>query len=380
MIYLLLTILLGPSIFYTWYSLKSVLHWKQLRETSSSPVSDSIFFSIIIPVRNEAKNIAKCLDHLLQQSYPRDKFEIIVVNDHSSDDTVQIVQHFAQKSIRILNLSDYIPIDFSGSYKKKALEYGISEAKGSWIISTDGDVWMGCDWLQTIANTISDHNATMVCGPVLYEKYNNHFEKYQGLDLAGMMLITAAGFASGRPQLCNGANLAIRRDIFYAVEGYSGNAHIASGDDLFLLEKVCRAFPNTVHFAKSTAATVYTSPTPTYQAYLSQRLRWGTKTAQLDHKQTLWTLSVLWFNCLNLFAVLVLTPILGWPFAILAVFLWASKTSVDYLLLKTAVGFWRRSDLLRSFWLSELYHTSLLTLLGLIGLSKRELNWKERNI
>ena len=372
--------LLAPSLFYSWYSLRCVQLWEQLKEPATQVSGSSILFSIIIPVRNEGKHLQKCLQHLLRQSYPQQQFEIIVVNDHSTDDTVEVVQALLPQNIQLLHLSAYLPANFSGSFKKKALEYGISKSKGDWIVTIDGDTWMDPNWLQSIASIIAHTHAKMVCGPVLYGNVTDSFERFQALDIGGMMLITGAGFAAQKPELCNGANLAIGRVAFDAVDGYAGNAQIASGDDLFLLEKVNQMFPNSVQFAKSRASVVYTNPAKSISAFLAQRLRWGTKTAKLKQKRTLWTLSLLWLNCINLLVVLLLLPFYGTSMLLLASFLWISKAAVDYRLLHRSVAFWQQTVLLRHFVFSEIFHTVLLAVVGLLGLLKTKVKWKERNI
>ncbi|NCX96771.1 MAG: glycosyltransferase, partial [Chitinophagia bacterium] len=96
--------------------------------------------SIIIPARNEQKNIDACIDSILAQRYPQDLYEIIVVNDHSEDDTAAIVKHYNDSRITLLELEDHLPIGKQiNAYKKEALAAGIAQAKHPLIITTDAD-------------------------------------------------------------------------------------------------------------------------------------------------------------------------------------------------------------------------------------------------
>src|ERR1700682_4971499 len=84
------------------------------------------FVTVIIPARNEEKNIGKCLQSLLQQTYPKEAMEVIVVNDHSTDNTESIVKSFVQRFIRLINLAEHMNGNPINSYKKKAVEIAVA--------------------------------------------------------------------------------------------------------------------------------------------------------------------------------------------------------------------------------------------------------------
>jgi glycosyltransferase involved in cell wall biosynthesis len=178
--------------------------------------------SIIIPARNEEDNIGKCLDAILQQDYPKDLFEVVVVDDHSTDDTVSIVTGYA--NVKCIKLSDH-PTDKIIAYKKKALSIGISNSNGELIVTTDADCYMGKHWLKHIAAQYEQDNAVMIVAPVDFTCNNSLVQTFQSLDFMSMQGITVASHKLGLGNMSNGANLAFTRKSYEAVDGYIGIDH-----------------------------------------------------------------------------------------------------------------------------------------------------------
>jgi len=372
--------LLLIGFFYFGYSILNIFYWKKLPKFEFKPVDNQHFFSIIISARNEESSIYDCLQSIFNQNYPVDKFEIIVINDFSTDQTLQILQKFSTENLVILNLSDYISGNYEGGYKKKAIEIGINKSKGNWIITTDGDVVASENWLMTINAFIQSNNTKLLTGPVLFEPTYSILERFQALDFTGMMLITAAGYANGNPILCNGANLTFSKSVFYEVGGYDGNEQIPSGDDLFLLEKIKKIYPSEVHFLKTSSALIYTKPKSKISEYVQQRLRWGTKTTKLKDKSTIITLGLIWLNCLNFTLGLFLAPFISFQLWAIVVFVGSLKAIIDYVLLYNSTTFWKKRKLLRGFIISEFYHTFFTAIIGLLGLFSKKATWKSRTI
>ncbi len=107
--------------------------------------------SVIVPARNEEQYIVRCIQSLLDQTYQSDLFEIIIVDDCSTDDTLSIAKSFLQSNVKAISLND---IDYGkviNSYKKKAIETGITLAKGELIVCTDADCIAPVTWLQSLA-------------------------------------------------------------------------------------------------------------------------------------------------------------------------------------------------------------------------------------
>ena len=239
------------------------------------------FISVVVPVRNESANVASVIDDLLSQNFPKDLYEIIVVDDHSEDSTGEIVQQLIDNGtggLRLIRLSDKSP-EGSASLtgKKQALKIGIQEAKGDIIATTDGDCAMGTNWLKSIGSYFENKAATMVVGPVTFHHENTAFEHMQSLEFAALVGVGAVTLKLGVPTMCNGANLAFTKKAFEEVGGYNDNINIPSGDDEFLLQKISTTFPQQVFFNTFQEGLVYTKPAREARVFLNQRVRWSGK-------------------------------------------------------------------------------------------------------
>lgn len=231
-----------------------------------------VSISVIIPVRNEVSNIALLLNDLKQQDYPKEYFEVIVVNDHSSDGTDQVVDEAISKlgpRFRQVHLSDT-------KGKKAAATFGVEVATGEYILCTDGDCRVPKTWIATYAAFIKQQSPYMVSGPVRMTG-NRFFDKIQAMDFSSLQAFGATSLEQGMASSCNGANMAYSKEAFLKVDGYKGNENLASGDDEFLLQKIFAVFPGKVYFMKSHAAIVETMPKHNLKGFIQQRVRWASK-------------------------------------------------------------------------------------------------------
>jgi len=243
---------------------------------------DKITFSIIIPFRNEAENLPDLLQSLSKLDYTKDLFEIIFVDDASEDNSVELLTNFKIKS-SLFNIEIVTNQRMSNSPKKDAITTAIHIAKHKWIVTTDADCIVPIKWLKTLNSFIQKHNPKMVVAPVTYHIKNTFFEYFQLLDFLSLQSVTIAGFGIKRPFLCNAANLAYKKDLFISLNGFNGNIKIASGDDIFLMEKAVKKYPKKVKYLKSKNALVTTSPQVSIKDLIHQRLRWAAKTSSLDN-------------------------------------------------------------------------------------------------
>lgn len=221
--------------------------------------------SVVVPVRNEANNLPHLLSDLLQQRY--DDFEVIVVDDHSTDNTVAVIENLNPATIRI--------IKNSGNGKKSAIATGIALAQGEIIVTTDADCRVHKHWLAGVNAAFSSDKIKMVMGAVSIAESKNIFARMQQLELASLMGTSAASLQLGFPTMCNGANLAFRRQVFLDVNGYDGNLHIASGDDEFLMRKIHARYPDSLAYNPSDPVITLSQSTPSL--FFQQRLRWASK-------------------------------------------------------------------------------------------------------
>jgi len=337
--------------------------------------------SVIVAARNEAANIGACLHSLALQDYPADRLEIIVVDDHSTDGTGAIVQTRGGDRVRLLRLAEHLAPEQEGhAFKKQAIALGVHMARHALVVTTDADCRAGPHWLRSLAMAQVPNDRQFVAGPVNFQDEKNALERFQSLDFLGMMLITGAGLRLGWLPMANGANLAYPKEVFKQVGGYAGVDHLASGDDLFLLHKIRERFPEGLTFVKQRAAVVYTRAKPNLRAFLRQRLRWATKNGSYRQYGLTAVLGVVFLLCW----LILLLPLFAWW---IAPSLWelfwgllALKILADYILLSTAARFFKRTDLLRSFPLSQLFHLLYIAGIGLAANLVKEYEWKGRRV
>lgn len=236
------------------------------------------FVSVVVAVRNEEGSISRLLTSLEVQDFARSNFEVIFVNDHSTDASAERIERWIksnqQLQVRLLQSP--------GEGKKHALTEGIQRAKGEIILTTDADCVLPPDWISTMVlsfNVDSDkatQETTMVVGSVKIQQDKSLFSKLQTLEFSSVMGTGVALLEVGFPVMCNGASLAFRKKSFVAVNGYEGNLHIPSGDDEFLMRKLNEQFPGSIKSIRS-ASVVSTQPQTSLKKFIHQRLRWASK-------------------------------------------------------------------------------------------------------
>ncbi len=239
-------------------------------------------FSIVIPFRNEAENLPDLLQSLSELEYSKHLFEILFIDDASEDDSVEIIHGFITQH-HTLSIENKKNIRVTNSPKKDAITTAIYSAKNEWIITTDADCIVPKLWLKTLDAFIQKHNLEMIIAPVTYSVSNIFFEQFQLLDFLSLQSATIAGFGIGKPFLCNGANLTYKKEEFKLLKGFEGNTNIASGDDIFLMEKFLIKHPKKVMCLKSLNALVSTKPQDSVANLIQQRLRWAAKTASYNN-------------------------------------------------------------------------------------------------
>lgn len=288
---------------YVWLMLAySYGYFKPKRNGAAPKPGEQPFFSIIIPARNEAANIEKCLNSILNNNYPGDKFEIILIDDFSEDDTYTIAARLAGNNLQVIRLSDHINKEERlNAFKKKALEIGISKTKGTYIITTDADCIVPANWLRSYAEKLNTSgNIQCLAAPVNFIPYNNRknwLYYFQSIDFMTMQGITIASNRLGLGNMSNGANFLFSKKAFETVGGYKGIDQKASGDDMMLMQKIQQQYPDGIDFLFDKNAIVATPVQPDWASFLNQRIRWASKADSYPQvKLTLVLLLVYLFN------------------------------------------------------------------------------------
>lgn len=202
-------------------------------------------FSVIIPARNEEAGIRACLLSVLEQDYPTALWELIVINDHSTDGTESIIRSLQKEypNLKLLNLAEVIQEENINAYKKKAIETAIARSEGDWIVTTDADCTVTPKWLGLLDAYIRQNDSVFIAAPVMFFNRNSFLDKFQLLDFMSLQGITAAAVSAGYHTMCNGANIAYQKAAFYAVGQFRGIDHLASGDDMLLMNKIKKQYP-----------------------------------------------------------------------------------------------------------------------------------------
>ncbi len=249
----------------------------KIKAVEYSKLNPETFFAIIIPFRNEEENLPHLLESLRKLNYPKDLFEIILVDDFSNDDSVKLIYKWRMENGEFqTTLLQNLRI--SNSPKKDAISRAIPIIKNEWIINTDADCVVPENWLLTLDNYIQNNKVSMIGGAVSYSFKPSFLHHFQQLDLMSLQGATIGSFGLGLAFMCNGANFSYTKSFFNELNGFSGNDTIASGDDVFLLQKAMLYNPERVHYLKSTETTVSTKPTNSWYDLFQQRLRWASKT------------------------------------------------------------------------------------------------------
>ncbi len=283
--------------------------FRKLRPFQTQGLDPATRFSIIIPARNEAENIGNCLQDLLSQNYPAHLVEIIVINDHSTDDTAAIVQSLIREypqQIQLIDLEEKLRGQEMNAYKKKAIEIAIGESRGEWIVTTDADCRLPNQWLALYDAYIQQHKPVMVAGPVMFTSNGSIIQLFQLLDFMSLQGITAAAVSARSHTMCNGANLAYRKDVFYEVGQFAGIDQLASGDDMLLMYKIKQEYPQGLGYLFNRNAIVRTAPMFTWKQFINQRIRWASKADRYKDRSIFWVLLLVYL--LNL-SLLILLPV-----------------------------------------------------------------------
>ena len=282
--------------------------WFRLKTFSPGKDNLNTIVSIIVPARNEENNIGGLLKNLTQQDYPKENFEIIIIDDNSTDNTAEFVTVFINQhpecNIKIIHLLEGNP---EVAYKKKAISKAIEASRGELIITTDADCRVNQNWLRSFVSFYLTEKVQMIVGPVCFHYESSIFEKMQSFEFLSLIAITAGAIRIGRPIMCNGANLAYEKSAFITVGGF-GNDKFSSGDDVFLLLKIKQHFGNkSVKFLKNTDAIVYTEPKKSIKEFIHQRVRWASKNKGYDAKILLVSFTVYMVNLLLISGLLMAT-------------------------------------------------------------------------
>ncbi|NUM31158.1 MAG: glycosyltransferase [Bacteroidetes bacterium] len=367
MIYFVFAVIL----IYLAYVISWIWGWKNTCVTQIAELNLKV--SLIIPCRNEEQNISTLLKSIDKQNYNFLNLEVIIINDHSVDKTLETIANAKLENFKPLILN----LNTNEKGKKAAITKGISNSANEIIVCTDSDCVLGENFLKTIISAFADENIKLVCGPVIFNQSKGIINKYLKLDLISMITIGAATIKTGTPTMCNGANIAYRKSVFNDVKGFEGNENKMSGDDEFLLQKVFIKYSKGIKFVKNKDAIVKTNAPKSLNEFLNQRIRWASKAGHYKaFSSKILPFFIFILNCLMLYTMINFTF-----FSDLKNFLilWGSKIVIDTCFLGFTLGFFNARKLMVIAIPAMFLHVFYIFFIGILSLS-RKYEWKGRTV
>jgi len=325
--------------------------------TSNNPAKP--FVSVLVPARNEAKHIQNCLMSLLQQTYPSHLYEVLVIDDNSTDNTCQIVENFVKEKPQF-RLLIYKNDGRHPTYKKQALKFGLKEAKGEIIFTIDADSIAQKNWLE-----ITFHPD--------FEK--NLFHKLQTLEFAGIVFCGVGSLKNGFPIICNGSNLSYRKKAFEDAGGYDGHEHLPSGDDDLLLQNIHNKTSWKVKYSLDRETINYTVPLNSVKGFLNQRSRWASKSLHYPSKLIFLILFVIYifYSLTFLLFPLSMLGYLPLKLYILGILL---KIFPEALIIHKGLQVLNRKDLFPLFLIAQIFQVPYILYAGFRGFFHK-FSWKD---
>lgn len=353
--------------------------WSNIPKNQDVNCSDSV--SVIMACRNEEDNVINLIEDVRKQNFDKNRFEMIVVNDHSEDRTLEILQQKEQdwKQLTVISLEDE-------RGKKTAIRKGIAIAKGDIILCTDADCRLGKDWMRTIVNYFSDNQILFVSSLVEYIYQKGLFQKFQSLDFLSLVASGACSIVRENPLFCNGANLAFRKHIYDTITEDRFAQFIT--DDISLLNYIHKNYPHSICVAKEKDTIARTKSNSTYRSFINQKIRWinfsrsensthVTSIAFIIFMMNFLIILFLFLAIFNEFYNIHYVSFLLSKYIFLGLFL--VKCLSDYKFLSPVLEFFRRRDLivyLFAFQIIYSFYISLIVPLSFII----KTNWKKRTL
>jgi len=385
------------TLLYVITILALTIGWFRIKRWKKDDTVPKTNISVVIPVRNEADNIGELLTDLLNQSYPKELHEVILVDDNSEDKTVEIVNDYRHKTqdargktqdargktqeARGKRQDERLEIVRNdGEGKKEAIRKGVEIAEGDLIVTTDADCRVGPEWLSSIASYYEKYNPKLISGPVILEKTYGFFKSFQSMELMSLVASGAGAIGINRPIMCNGANLAFEKEAYLEVNNDKKDLKYASGDDIFMLLKIKKLYGGrSVRFLKNQDAIVETSTKDSIREYFNQRFRWVSKSkGYRDPAIIIVALIVFLFNL-----SLLTCSILVGQFDILpriTAAMWIIKVIVDLPILLGFSMFARRDNVMGYYFIFAIGYVLFATVMAVVGNLPLGYSWKGRKI
>lgn len=370
-----ITILLYLNILmYVLFIIGLIYGFPKVKTFKKTAVTPKTTFSVVIPFRNEENHLPQLLQSFSNLDYPKNLLEFIFIDDASEDHSSKVITQWRMEN-GLFHTTVLENVRISNSPKKDAISRAVPIIANQWIITTDADCTVDANWLLTLDNYIQDHDASMIAGPVAYHLKSSFLHRFQQMDLMSLQGVTIGSFGLQKSFICNGANFAYTKQLFQELDGFKGNTGIASGDDVFLLQKAAAQFPDKVHYLKSDSAIVRTEPLNTWKGLFHQRVRWASKTTSYQSEYGEILAMAVFFGNLSLLVTLAFCLFNLLPWQHLAV-LFIAKFMIDMILLLQTNRFLNKGKFVFPI-ISSLFYPFFSTIVALYTMFGKY-EWKGR--
>jgi cellulose synthase/poly-beta-1,6-N-acetylglucosamine synthase-like glycosyltransferase len=323
--------------------------------------------SIVVAARNEEKNIIRCLESLNRLIYPDGKIEIIIINDNSTDSTLDKIEKFIIDKTRFRCLTTNKVI---GNLKGKtnALANGLELAKGEIILTTDADCAVSQTWAKALASYYTK-DVAMVCGFTSQETFSA-FSGMQNLDFIYLLTVASGAMNFNVPLSCIGNNMSYRKTAYDEVGGYV-NIPFSITEDFKLLKTIYGLNKYKIIYPLDPDAHVVSKPCENFNQLYWQRKRWGVGGLDSDLAGFL----VMGIGFITQVCIL-LTPFF---YSTAALYLVVFRFAIDFFFIYPAIKKLKLVNSLKYFFAFELYFIIYVIVLPFIVLPGRQVLWKGRN-
>lgn len=296
--------------------------------------------SVVIAVRNEELTIEKCIESIFCHNFNHDFFEIIIIDDHSTDNTIDVLKRLSEK---------YKNVSFNqltNTYsKKEAIKFGVSLATNKIIATTDADCILPPNWLNIIENKFNSGN-DFLFGPVVLEDKPTFLNKFQQLDFFAMQGITFGTSFFKQPIICNAANMSYKKDEFIYLNNIMENKS-PSGDDIFLLQQFKKRKLFITAFLNNKFI-VETKAEDNFKSFINQRVRWASKSKLYKNNLLLFFSYFVFFTNITLLFIYYQIVFIEQNRGVYIILL-LSKWVIDFILLFLIASFFNKRKLMRYY-------------------------------
>ncbi len=365
MILITITILIAAT--YAIWTILVLLGWKKYVGQTKSEAVTVNSISIVIPFRNEERNLPAIINSIETLTYPKQNFEVLFVDDHSTDCSVEVLERLTEHSRVDISIHKS-----TNNGKKSAQSWGIHSSKHNWIACTDADCVVPQNWLHDINDAIQRHDVKLVFGGVLINSKEHSLQKLEFLALIGS---TMSMLKRGWLVMGNAANMAVKKDEFLKVERNLNNTVSPSGDDVFLLHELGKT-PNSIALLSGAESAVKTNPQVSISELFFQRIRWASKTKKYQSTHAV-IIAILIFAVNAFLLILGLSVFFNLKNGPLLVGLVFVKWFCDYYMLSKFTSFYKQEFALKTFFIQELINVIYVPIVGIFS-QIISFSWKGR--